>query len=94
MIIAKYGATGIQWLSYDNLEVGIQEFIKKFNFKPTFFVVGVSSQGIINAIRIGEAVNSSGLGGFDLRFVYDRSLEDGRFYLLSINNDEAYQYVM
>ena len=78
-------------ISYDNLELAVKEFITKFNFKPAFFIIGVSLHDIVKAVRIGEVINSSNL--INMCFVHDRALDDEKWYILSLNNNEAYQLV-
>lgn len=51
------------YLTWDMLEVAMVEFVKKFNFKPTFFLVGVSLENATSAMCLGEKINSSKLGG-------------------------------
>lgn len=92
MIISK--SQGENRLSYDGLEVAMAEFITKFNFKPNFFIVGVSVPNVVTAIRLGESINSSSLSGLQFNFIYDSNLENTSWYLLSVKNNEAYQLVM
>ena len=94
MIIFKHPKKERWGISYDNLEVVIREFIDKFNFNPAFFIVGVSSLDIMAAVRIGEAIKTSNVWDFNINFIYDRTLEDGSWYMLSIKNNEAYQIVL
>ena len=81
-------------LTHDYLELAMSEFRKKFNFEPSYFLIGVPSQYLIRAFRMGESYDSSDVAGFDIRFFHDRTLKNTEWYVLSINNGEAYQLVM
>lgn len=82
------------YLTWDSLEVAMSEFVKKFNFKPTYFIVGVSLVDITSAMCMEERIKSSKLGSMLIHFICDSDLKIDNWYVLSIKNDETYRIMM